>query len=36
MFCDLNKIDNPNQFLLGCLKGGFAIEKFGEDTYKSW
>ena len=34
MFCDLNKIDNPNQFLLGCLKGGFAIEKFGRTPIK--
>ena len=35
MFCDLNKINNPNEFLLGCLKGGFAIEKFGRTPIKS-
>ena len=35
MFCDLNKIDNPNEFLLGCLKGGFAIEKFGRTPIKA-
>ena len=35
MFCDLNKIENPNEFLLGCLKGGFAIEKFGRTPIKS-
>ena len=35
MFCDLNKIDNTNQFLLGCLKGGFAIEKFGRTPIKA-
>ena len=35
MFCDLNKIENPNVFLLGCLKGGFAIEKFGRTPIKA-
>ena len=35
MFCDLNKINNPNEFLLGCLKGGFAIEKFGRTPIKA-
>ena len=35
MFCDLNKIENPNTFLLGCLKGGFAIEKFGRTPIKA-
>ena len=35
MFCDLNKIGNPNEFLLGCLKGGFAIEKFGRTPIKA-
>ena len=35
MFCDLNKIDNSNEFLLGCLKGGFAIEKFGRTPLKA-
>jgi predicted RNase H-like nuclease (RuvC/YqgF family) len=35
MFCDLNKVDDPNKFLLGCLKGGFAIEKFGRTPIKS-
>jgi len=35
MFCDLNKIDNSNEFLLGCLKGGFAIEKFGRTPIKA-
>ena len=29
MFCKLNKVEDSNSFLLGCLKGGFAIEKFG-------
>lgn len=29
MFCKLNEIDDPNGLLLSCLKGGFAIEKFG-------
>ncbi len=29
MFCNLNKVEDSNSFLLGCLKGGFAIEKFG-------
>lgn len=34
MFCDLNNLENPNTFLLGCLKGGFAIEKFGRTPIK--
>jgi hypothetical protein len=28
-FCKLNEIEDCDAFLLGCLKGGFAIEKFG-------
>ena len=35
LFCDLNKIENSNKFLLGCLKGGFAIEKFGRTPIKA-
>tara|TARA_B100002019_G_scaffold283780_1_gene290616 strand:+ start:1269 stop:1823 length:555 start_codon:yes stop_codon:yes gene_type:complete len=35
MFCNLNKITNTNDFLLGCLKGGFAIEKFGRTPIKA-
>ena len=29
MFCELNNIEDQNTLILGCLKGGFAIEKFG-------
>ena len=28
-FCQLNEIEDCDEFLLGCLRGGFAIEKFG-------
>ena len=28
-FCKLNEIEDCDAFLLGCLRGGFAIEKFG-------
>tara|TARA_R110001583_G_scaffold79358_1_gene214337 strand:- start:16016 stop:16651 length:636 start_codon:yes stop_codon:yes gene_type:complete len=28
-FCNLNEIEDCDEFLLGCLKGGFAIEKWG-------
>ena len=28
-FCKLNEIEECDEFLLGCLRGGFAIEKFG-------
>mgnify|MGYP003627491666 CR=1 FL=1 len=28
-FCKLNEIEDCDTFLLGCLRGGFAIEKFG-------
>jgi len=29
MFCELNKMEDVNGLILGCIKGGFAIEKFG-------
>jgi len=35
MFCELNNIDDPNTLMLGCLKGGFAIEKFGRTPIKA-
>ena len=28
-FCELNDIKEIDSLLLGCLKGGFAIEKYG-------
>jgi DNA repair ATPase RecN len=35
MFCELNKIEDENALILGCLKGGFAIEKFGRTPVKA-
>jgi len=35
MFCELNKIEDKNNLILGCLKGGFAIEKFGRTPVKA-
>ena len=35
MFCDLNNIEDINKLILGCLKGGFAIEKFGRVPIKA-
>ena len=35
MFCKLNEIDNEDEVILGCLKGGFAIEKFGRTPIKA-
>jgi hypothetical protein len=35
MFCELNNIENENDVILGCLKGGFAIEKFGRTPIKA-
>jgi len=35
MFCELNNIDDPNRLMLGCLKGGFAIEKFGRTPIRA-
>jgi len=35
LFCDLNKIEDENALILGCLKGGFAIEKFGRTPVKA-
>ena len=34
MFCDLNKIEDIDGLILGCIKGGFAIEKFGRTPVK--
>lgn len=34
MFCELNKIENVDNLILGCIKGGFAIEKFGRTPIK--
>jgi len=35
MFCDLNKVEDMTTFVMGCLKGGFAIEKFGRTPIKA-
>lgn len=35
MFCELNNIEDKNNLILGCLKGGFAIEKFGRTPIKA-
>ena len=35
MFCELNKIDNIDDMMLGFIKGGFAIEKFGRTPVKA-
>lgn len=34
MFCELNEIEDKNELILGCIKGGFAIEKFGRTPVK--
>lgn len=34
MFCKLNKIKDKNKLILGCINGGFAIEKFGRTPLK--
>jgi len=34
-FCELNNIEDSSMFALGCLKGGFAIEKFGRTPVKA-
>ena len=28
-FCDLNEIEKPDDLILSCFEGGFAIEKYG-------
>jgi|TARA_R110002020_G_scaffold190204_1_gene389677 hypothetical protein len=33
-FCKLNDIEEIDSLLLGCLKGGFAIEKYGNTPVK--
>jgi Mg2+ and Co2+ transporter CorA len=33
-FCELNDIEEIDSLLLGCLKGGFAIEKYGVTPVK--
>tara|TARA_R110002167_G_scaffold35070_5_gene111937 strand:- start:137 stop:685 length:549 start_codon:yes stop_codon:yes gene_type:complete len=35
MFCEINKIEDTNGLILGCIKGGFAIEKFGRTPVKA-
>jgi hypothetical protein len=35
MFCNLNEIENIDNFIMGCLRGGFAIEKFGRVPIKA-
>ena len=35
MYCDLNKIEDYEKLTLGCLKGGFVIEKFGRTPIKA-
>ena len=35
MFCELNNIEDSDKLILGCLKGGFAIEKFGRVPIKA-
>jgi hypothetical protein len=35
MFCELNKIEDIDSFIMNCLKGGFAIEKFGITPIKA-
>ena len=35
MFCELNKIENIDEMMLGFIKGGFAIEKFGRTPVKA-
>ena len=34
-FCKLNDIEEIDSLLLGCLKGGFAIEKYGATPVKA-
>jgi len=34
MFCELNEIEDKDELILGCIKGGFAIEKFGRTPVK--
>lgn len=35
MFCELNEIENVDDVMLGFIKGGFAIEKFGRTPVKA-
>lgn len=35
MFCELNEIENIDDMVLGFIKGGFAIEKFGRTPVKA-
>ena len=35
MFCELNEIENIDDMVLGLVKGGFAIEKFGRTPVKA-
>ena len=34
MKCELNKVEDIDNLILGCIKGGFAIEKFGRTPVK--
>ena len=34
MFCDLNKIEDVNGLILGCIKGGFCYRKIWKNPSK--